>query len=348
MMKKKDLKGVEFERFEDVVVKYGFEKYRAAQLFGWIHVKRAGGLDAVKNIPAPVKEALLQAGYDIIYPAMAEKTESRRDATVKFLFKAADSAAFEAVRIEDKGRETLCISSQSGCACACGFCATGKMGLKRNLETGEMIAQFYAAAGALGIKFDNLVFMGMGEPLLNWDNVSRAIDILSDRRGSNFSRSRITVSTCGITPVMKKIARMEPGFNLAVSVITADNEQRSKLMPVNVKYPLKGVVEAAAEFGRKAKGRLTFECVLFDGINDSLQHAEALAGLIRGINCRVNIIPYNSAAGTGYSRPDTLKALAFQKALKRRGVEAYIRKEKGADIKAACGQLAAGENNSQC
>ena len=237
-----------------------------------------------------------------------------------------------------KDRVVACLSSQSGCACGCTFCATGGLGLKRSLTTQEILAQFETCLREAG-GLNSLVFMGMGEPFLNWDNVKRAIVILSDSRGRHFPQSKMTVSTVGVIPVIEELTASDLRVRLAVSVVAADEEQRARLAPMEKVYPLRKVLAAAREYCRARKAHVMFEYILFPGVNDRPSDSALLAGLVRDIPCRVNLIPYNPPGGPGGETP---RVKEFQLELIAAGVRTYLRPEKGADIAAACGQLAAG------
>jgi len=337
-----DIKSMTLQEIQDVIKSAGFEKYRAQQVYEWVYKKKAQHTDDFKNIPLKVRE-YLEANYDFFLPEILKMQESEIDGTKKLLLQLDEDTKIETVILNDEGRYTACISSQAGCGCGCAFCATGTLGLKRDLTAGEITGQFLRDEIEAGQPLDNVVFMGMGEPLLNTDNVFKAIKILSDPHGRGFSQKRITVSTVGIIPGIDALA--EEGFkvNLAVSLITADPAERAKIVPMEKKYPIKDVIKAAKKYAMKAESRLTFEYVLMDDVNDSPEDAEILVELIRGTECRVNLIPYNKVSGKKFASGRREKVLNFQRILKEYRINALIRKEKGADIDAACGQLAAKE-----
>jgi len=271
-----------------------------------------------------------------------EKRVSALDGTVKLLFRFGDGAPAESVVMFHKGRASVCLSSQSGCACGCVFCATGALGLRRDLSAGEIVAQFAACREAAGGAAHSIVFMGMGEPFLNWENVRGAIAALSDQKSWNIPQSRMTVSTVGVVPGIEALAASDLKVNLAVSVVTADEGLRGRLVPMSARYPLGEVMAAARRCGERRRRTVFLEYILFGGLNDSLADAAGLAALARGMDCTVNLIRYNSAAGSGLAAPDQATAKDFQKALMAAGVRAYMRRETGSDIAAACGQLAGG------
>jgi 23S rRNA (adenine2503-C2)-methyltransferase len=334
-----DLKDFTRQEIKDISAAMGFEKYRGDQIFEGIY-KGARDIEGIKGLPEKHKAAL-KAEYFISKLKVAARAVSKIDSTVKFLFELSDGEKIESVLIPDKERNTLCISSQVGCACACGFCATATLGFKRDLTCGEILNQFIYASSETGLKIDNLVFMGMGEPLLNWANVKKAISILNDEKGFHFSRARITVSTVGILPVMKEIADNDYKFKLAVSIITANDEVRNKLVPMNKKYPLVEIAKMCRYFSKQHEEPLMFEYPLFSGVNDSVEDAEALYQLMKGVKYKLNIIPYNNVKDKPFFRPERETALVFQEFFTTRNIMAFIRKEKGADIAGACGQLAA-------
>jgi 23S rRNA (adenine2503-C2)-methyltransferase len=256
----------------------------------------------------------------------------------------------ESVLIPEDGRNTLCISSQVGCAMACSFCLTGTMGFSRNLSCAEMVDQVCAVSldlreNNLGI-INNLVFMGMGEPLANFDNLIKALTILMDELGLHFSDRRITVSTCGLAPKIIELGQRLK-VNLAVSLHAADNETRNRLMPINQRYPLETLLDACREFSLPRRKRIMFEYILLKGINDSDQDAIKLAKLLHGIQAKINLLPCNEAPELPFTKPDQQRVDSFQNILKRKGFTVLIRSSRGADISAACGQLAAKSCASQ-
>jgi 23S rRNA (adenine2503-C2)-methyltransferase len=338
---KKDLKSFTRTEIKGIASVLGFQKYRGDQIFEWIY-KGARTIDDMKNLAAEQKETLKQEGYYISSIKAVRRAESKLDGTVKYLFELEDKKKVESVFLPGKERNSLCISSQVGCACNCGFCATGELGFTRDLTAGEIISQFMYPIHEEGLKIDNIVFMGMGEPLLNWENVKKTIENLNDEKGFHFSRSRITVSTIGILPVMKEIADAKLKFKLAVSIVTPDPVLRTKLIPMNTKYPLADIVKMCKYYNHKTEQPVMVEYPLFSGVNDSLNDAEALHRLMNGVDYKLNIIPYNSVDGKEFHKPERETALKFQKYFMDKGIMAFTRKEKGADIAGACGQLAGG------
>ncbi len=324
----------------ELMKKIGAEKYRAKQVYDWLYKSKVSSFNEMKNLPVSIIEKLKE-DFDISLPEIVKETKSKIDGTTKYLLKLKDASKIECVLIFDKERITLCASTQAGCACGCKFCSTATLGYTKNLETAEIIGQFLLMQKITDDKISNIVFMGMGEPLLNWENLHKTILIISDKNGLNFSQSRITVSTAGIATVIKKVADSDLKINLAISLITVDDDLRSRLMPVNKKYPLKEIIAASKYYNNKTGKEITFEYVLFKGINDDKKSAENIIDKLKSVKYKINLIPYNNSLNKDFSKPDEKKILEFQKILIIHGIKVFIRKEKGADIKAACGQLAA-------
>jgi len=338
MRPKPDLRALTRPELEAALAALGEKPSHAAAVAKAVHRRLAPDLAALPGVPERVCRALAPAYSLPALPAPAFRQVSR-DGTRKLLFRFEGDAPAECVVLPGKDRLIACLSSQSGCACGCTFCATGGLGLKRSLTAVEIIAQFEACL-AEAEELDSLVFMGMGEPFLNWDEVRRAVLLLSDSRGRHFPQTRMTVSTVGIIPVIEELAASDLRVRLAVSVIAVDEELRARLAPMEKKYPLRRVVAAAREYCRARKAAVMFEYILFRGLNDRPQDSAQLAELLRGIPCRVNLIPYNppGCAGGEFSR-----VKEFQRELMAAGLRTYLRQERGADIAAACGQLAAGK-----
>ncbi|MCM2266945.1 MAG: 23S rRNA (adenine(2503)-C(2))-methyltransferase RlmN [Elusimicrobiales bacterium] len=338
-MPKPDIRDLTRPELEAALAALGEKPSHAAAVFGAVYRRGQASLGALEGVP-PRTRAALAGAFSMPAFSPVEKTVSSRDGTKKLLLRFAGGAPAECVVLPGKGRLSACLSSQSGCACGCSFCATGRLGLLRSLRPSEITAQFAAClreAGALS----SVVFMGMGEPFLNWENVKKAISILSDDRGYHFSQGKMTVSTVGIIPVIKELAAGELKVKLAVSLVASDEALRARLVPMDAKYPLREVVRAVRDYCRARQAQVFFEYILFDGRNDSAADAAKLLELIKGISCRVNLIPQNTA-GAAASQAGAARAKDFQKRLIAAGVRTYLRLEKGGDISAACGQLAAG------
>lgn len=334
------------------IARLGEKPYRTRQIINWIYNKLASSFDEMTDLPLKFREDLDKTAFISNLELLQEQISS--DGTRKFLFQLEDSKSIESVLIPNARGEdkfTLCISSQAGCALGCKFCVTGKLGLKRNLKAYEIVDQVIAVQRSIGIPKEghsspaitNIVFMGMGEPLNNFNEVLEALSRITKLMG--FSIKRITVSTAGIIPGIYKLAEKAPDVNLAISLNAATDATRSRIMPVNIKYPLKELLEACKEFPLAPRKYITFEYVLLNGINDSKDDAMRLVKLLRGIRSKVNLIPYNPAPVQKtislYGQPSESKILEFQNILHKAGIIALTRKSMGADISAACGQLKA-------
>jgi 23S rRNA (adenine2503-C2)-methyltransferase len=323
----------------------GEPAYRGEQLFRWLHGRGVESVDRMSNVPRALREALERAAP--LAPLDTEVVQTAADGTRKLRFRTRDGRAIESVLIpddkEDRDKLTLCVSSQVGCAMDCAFCATATLGFGRNLSAGEIVEQVYRAAALAERRPTNLVFMGMGEPMHNFDNVARALALLQHPWGAAFSPRRITVSTVGIVPGVEKLGRLSPAPNLAISLNATTDEVRDRLMPVNRKWPLAALLEAARRFPLAHGRRVTFEYVLLAGVNDSDADADRLPRLLRGIPTKVNLIPWNPFAGPAFERPSAERIRTFQERVRAGGLAVYIRTPRGDDIDAACGQLAARE-----
>lgn len=345
--RKTDLRDLTLARLHDYVLALGLPGKRSRQIFARLH---RPGVDDFSRLGISREVAALldeQAVMVSLVPAVVEKSA---DGTEKFAFRLEDGAVIESVLIPEDGRHTLCVSSQAGCAMGCGFCFTGGLGFIRNLRPAEIVGQVLAVMThmvAAGIKritprelVNNLVFMGMGEPLANYDNLLTALQILMDDHGLGFSERRITVSTCGIVPRMDDLGR-DIRVNLAVSLHAADDAVRSSLMPVNKTYGIEALLAACRRYPLGKKKVILFEYIMLKGINDSLADARLLAEKLQDIPSRINLLPCNgSGETTGYVCSDKAQTLAFQKVLREAGFNTFIRQSRGADISAACGQLA--------
>jgi 23S rRNA (adenine2503-C2)-methyltransferase len=292
--------------------------------------------DLANDIRARLPEL---ATFSRLQPAVVEES---RDGSRKYAFILADGAVIESVLIPEEDRQTLCVSSQAGCAMGCRFCLTGAMGFRRNLRPAEMINQVYAVNEELhrkGTRLTNLVFMGMGEPLANLESLLAALDILMDQRGLDFSSRRITVSTCGLVPNMRELGE-RAGVNLAVSLHSVRDETRSDLMPVNRTYDVETLLAACRDYPLANRRRIMFEYTLIAGLNDADADARLLARKLHGIPCKINLLPCNEAPGLPFSQPAEERIAAFQQILWDAGYTVLLRTSRGADISAACGQLA--------
>jgi 23S rRNA (adenine2503-C2)-methyltransferase len=334
-----DFSALERRELEDATAALDLPRFRGRQIFQWIHQRGASDFAAMTNLPQPLREDLAARG-SIPEPVLDAKQVSA-DGTTKFLLQLADTRRIEAVYIPDTPAQTFCISTQVGCAMACGFCLTGKMGLARHLTAGEIVGQVRVLAREThlaGSAF-NIVLMGLGEPLHNYDATMKALRILTDKEGLAIPPRRITLSTVGVLPGLKRLAREDIMPNLAISLHATTDEQRDVLAPINRKYRLQELMDACRDFPLRRRSRITFEYVLLDRVNDTPEDARRLVRLLEGIQAKVNLLPLNEAEGIPYKRPSDERVNAFAKILADHGVTVSVRKSRGRDIRAACGQL---------
>lgn len=343
-----DLRSMNLEDMTLLLQAMGQPAFRAKQLFAWIHQKQVQQIDEMHNMGKKLLE-LLKTQCEIT-PMHLERKQVSKDGTEKFLFQLQDGNYIECVLMRYRGdrskqRNTLCISSQVGCAMGCTFCATGQGGFVRNLTVGEIVSQIYEVNRQLlqeedALPVGNVVLMGMGEPLLNLQNVRKSIAILNDPQGQQISIRRITLSTCGIVPNMKALAEDKLDIVLAVSLHAPNDTLRSSVMPINDRYPLQEVIETCKYYQMQTKNRISFEYALIAGFNDQPEHIRQLKQLLKGLDCHLNIIPVNPVTNTAqFRRPDRKQVTAFVNALQAAGMHASVREEKGTDIDGACGQL---------
>ncbi len=326
---------------EDFIVAQGMKKFYAKEIFSWLHSKFARNIDEMTNLSKADREKLTELCY-IPYLDLQNYQVSKLDKTEKFLFQLEDNKTIETVLIKSKDRNTLCISSQVGCAVGCDFCATGMQGFARNLELSEILNQIYTVERRLkkqGSGLTNIVYMGMGEPLLNFENVMASLEIVSDPDGINISKRKVTVSTSGIIPGIEKMLERKIYLELAISLHSAINVKRDELMSINRTYPLEDLYDILKEYQKASGRRITFEYVLIDKANVSEYDANALADFVHEFDHMVNLIPYNHVDGKPYERPADKKIERFVSILESRKVNCVLRKEKGGDIDGACGQL---------
>jgi 23S rRNA (adenine2503-C2)-methyltransferase len=317
----------------------GYERFRARQIFGWIYRHGVTDLGAMTDLPRDLRERLA-IELPLTTPQLVHR-ETSVDGTQKFLIRFADGKQIESVFIPDTPAMTFCISTQVGCAMACAFCLTGKMGLTRNLTAGEIVGQVRVLANALDMltKPFNIVLMGMGEPLHNYDETMTALRILVDEHGFAVPARRITLSTVGLLPALERLAHEKVMPNLAISLHAPTDAQRGRLVPLNKRYGIRDIIEACQRFPLRKRSRITFEYVLLAGVNDSPQDARRLATLLASVKAKVNLIPLNAAAGIPFDRPSDEAIDRFAGILAERGLTVSVRKSRGRDIRAACGQL---------
>ena len=340
MAEKINLKALPKEDLVRFMEESGFPRYRAGQLLHWVYQKYASEISEITEFSKDLRDTLNKIAF-ISNLELVKRLKSS-DGTEKFLFSLEDGQTIESVLIPDTERLTLCISSQVGCAMGCRFCLTGKLGLIRNLRSYEIIDQIIAVNRDRGPskRITNIVIMGMGEPLANFNEVVGALWKILEFTG--ISKRRITLSTAGLVPKIGLLAEEAPKINLAVSLNATTDASRDEIMPINKKYPIKSLLDACRRFPLSPGRRITFEYVLIDGVNDSLVDARRLVKLLRGIRCKINIIPLNPHPGSDLKRPPDKRVMEFQKVLVNNNLTVLIRESKGQDILAACGQLKAG------
>lgn len=349
-----NLQGLLPEELRDLAQELGEPSYRGDQLFSWIHEKNAGDLAAMTNLPKRFRSALEQAGAAVDHLPVVTRLDSATGMAVKVLFEVpaeeAVAGQVEAVLIVDGDRRTACLSSQIGCALDCQFCATGRMGFRRNLHAGQIVDQLRALQGIAaeaGERVTNIVMMGMGEPLLNYDEVMRALRVLRQSEGAAIGGRRITVSTAGYLPGIRRLAEDDLNVGLAISLNATTDDVRQRLMPINRKWPIEDLLQGARTFFERKGRRVTFEYVLMAGVTDSDDDARRLAALTKDVPCKINVIPYNELGDEGaddgtmsFRRPTRARIAAFMAQLRSATHHtATLRESRGRDIAAACGQL---------
>lgn len=335
---KKDILAYTYEQLEKELLAQGEKKFRANQVYEWLHVKLAESFLEMTSLSLKLREKLEQA-YVILPVKLLERQESSLDGTNKFLFELYGQNVVESVLMRYKHGNSVCISSQAGCRMGCVFCASTIGGLARNLSPSEMLGQVYQIQKITGERVSHVVVMGTGEPLDNYDNFVVFIRLLTDEHGLHISQRNVTVSTCGIVPKILDLAREHLQITLALSLHGATQEKRRKLMPVANQYELQEVLSACDEYFKNTGRRVTFEYSMIHGVNDTLQDAQELIGLLKSRNCHLNLIPVNPVRERSFTKPDRKNALNFKNKLEKSGINVTIRREMGADIEGACGQL---------
>lgn len=337
-MEKTDIKSLNLEELTAYMVSIGEKPFRARQLYEWIHQKLAADFNEMTNLSNALKEKLQQSAVLTSLTVVEEKI-SQIDGTRKYLFSLSDGNIIESVLMKYKHGNSVCISSQVGCRMGCRFCASTLDGLERNLSPAEMLDQIYRIQKLTGERVSNVVVMGSGEPMDNYDNLIQFIRLLTDENGLNISQRNVTISTCGIVPGILRLAEENLQITLALSLHAPNDEVRKTLMPVANRYPLKDVLEACRTYFEKTGRRLTFEYSLVSGVNDNLKEAAALSALLRNQHGHVNLIPVNPIKERDYVQSDRRAIEAFKNLLEKNGINVTIRREMGRDINGACGQL---------
>lgn len=335
---KKDIKSLTLDELKVEMEKLNEKPYRAKQLYEWLHVKLAKDYEEMTNIPKSLKEKCRE-NFTLTTLKAIQVQESQKDGTKKFLFELPDGNMVESVLMRYKYGNSVCISSQVGCRMGCSFCASTIGGMERNLLPSEMLGQIHAITLFTGERVSNVVVMGIGEPLDNYDNLLRFLKLLTDENGLHISQRNVTVSTCGIVPMMRQLANERLNITLALSLHAATDEKRRTLMPIANKYSLEELMESCAYYFEKTGRRITFEYSLISGINDAQEDVKALIKLVKGQNCHINLIPVNPVKERSYVGSDKAAAQAFKNKLEKNGINVTIRREMGRDIEGACGQL---------
>lgn len=344
-MEKIDILSLDLKEFEAALVEMGEKKFRAKQIFQWLHVKKVLDFDKMTDISVQLR-GLLKEKFCINGLFVQKRLESCIDNTVKYLYRLSDGNFVETVLMEYSYGYSLCISTQVGCKMGCKFCASAIAGFVRNLEPSEMLMQIYETEINSGVKISGLVLMGIGEPLDNYDNVLKFLGLLSHKDGNNFSLRHVSLSTCGLVPRIYDLAELKLGLTLCISLHSSENSSRSDIMPVNRTYNIEKLIEACKHYISVTGRRITFEYAVMDNINSAEKDADRLAELLRGMNCHVNLIPVNKVKERKYTTARTAVA-EFAKRLEKRGINATVRRTLGSDIEAACGQLRRDAANNQ-
>jgi len=333
-----NLKDLSLEEIEGFIATHGKEKYRARQIMKWLYQHGATSFSEMTNLARDLRTSLAEQAR-ISQPSI-ETIHTSSDTTKKVLFRLEDGLLIESVLIPGKSHWTICVSTQAGCRMGCRFCLTGQNGFKRNLRPSEITSQITILRHTLpeGPEIKNIVMMGMGEPLDNYDNVLKALRIITSDHGLAFSNRKVTLSTSGLAPMIRRLG-VDICLNLAISLNAPDNRRRSELMPVNRKYPLEELLQACQNYPMPGRRMLTFEYILMAGVNDSPRDAEKVALLLKGLHCKLNLIAFNEFPGSPYKTPSSEAISAFQQILLNHHYTTVLRSSKGRDILAACGQL---------
>lgn len=328
-----DLQGL-----KSFIIELGENGFRAKQIFDWIYKKAVFDFDCMSNLPAKTKEKLQKEFY-IGVPELVTVNKSNIDGTRKYLFKYEDGNVIESVVMKYKHGNSICVSTQVGCKMGCSFCASTIGGIVRNLTSGEILGQVLAAQREVNERISNVVLMGSGEPLDNFENVIKFITLINSEESLNIGQRHITLSTCGIVPKIRELANMDLQITLAISLHAPNNTLRKSMMPITNKYSLEELIEVCREYYSKTNRRITFEYALVKGVNDTAIHAKELCKVLRGLQCHVNLIPVNEIKENSYEKAKQEDINAFKDILIKNGIETTVRREMGADINAACGQL---------
>ena len=333
-----EISSLSLTELTDVCVEMGLAKFRAKQIYEWLHKKLVSNFDEMTNLDKGLRQKLKESFY-ISIPQISRKLVSQIDGTVKYLFEFADGQRVETVVMRYKYGNSICVSTQAGCAMGCKFCASTKLGKARDLTTGEILGQIYKAQNDIGERISHIVLMGIGEPLDNFDNVVKFLLMVSDANGLNIGQRNISLSTCGIVPNIDKLAELDLQITLSISLHAPTNELRSSMMPINKKYPIEELIAACHRYVNKTGRRISFEYTLVKGVNDTVEHAQSLCRLLKEMLCHVNLIPVNSIEQSDYEKSEKKSIEEFKAAIEANKITATVRRRLGADINAACGQL---------
>lgn len=342
-MSDRDIKSMTLDELTEVVASLSIPKYRAGQIYNWLQVRGAMSYDEMTNLPKDLREKLTEL-YPIKYCEIELKQVSKIDSTVKYLFRLSDGNFIESVLMKYKYGYTLCISSQVGCKMGCVFCASTKSGCVRNLFPSEMIGQIHAAQRDMNVRVSHVVMMGMGEPLDNFDNAMRFLELVGDDKGLNLSIRNISLSTCGVVPRIYDLLDRHLQLTLSVSLHAPNDEMRSKVMPINRKYPIAELIKACKVYTKETSRRISFEYAMIKDVNDSDACAYELASLLKGMLCHVNLIPANEIVESSHRRSTNERLERFTSILNSRGINTTVRRSLGSDIDASCGQLRSRHN----
>lgn len=337
-MDKRDLKSMNLEQVKAVMEELGEKAFRAKQIYDWMHTKLVDSFEEMTNLSKALRDKLSE-NFELTSLNVVDKRESAKDGTCKFLFELTDNRVIESVLMKYKHGNSVCISSQVGCRMGCRFCASTLGGLERNLTPAEMLDQIYKIQKMSGERVSNVVLMGTGEPLDNYDNVLKFIQLLTDENGLNISQRNITVSTCGLVNRIKDLAEEELQITLAISLHAPNDRVRKEIMPIANKYSIKEIIDAVTFYYNKTGRRISFEYSLVEGVNDSEDNAKELIHVVRGLNCHVNLIPVNPIKERDFKQTQMQFVQNFKNILEKNRINVTIRREMGSDIDAACGQL---------
>lgn len=337
-MKKKDIKSMTLPELQQECTNMGLPKFRAGQIYSWLHQKHAESFAEMTNLSKKLRGEL-DGNFEIKNVKILEKYVSKLDGTIKYLYELDDGETIESVLMKYKYGYSVCVSTQVGCDMKCRFCASTLDGCLRSLTASEILSQVYKASRDTGERISHVVLMGMGEPLVNYDNVIRFLDLITDEKGENLSARHISVSTCGIVPRIYDLIETHPQFTLSVSLHAPNDTIRSRIMPVNRRWNVEELLEACRTYTEKTSRRISFEYAMMAGVNDSDECAYELASRLKGMLCHVNLIPANEVRENDYERSSQQRLRAFSRILEQQGINTTIRRTLGPDIDASCGQL---------